>query len=138
MESKKKILFLCTHNAVRSQMAEGFVNALYGNRYEAYSAGPEPTKVHPCAIAVMAEAGIDISKQRAKSLDVFDQVSVDYVVTMCADARENCPIFPGGATYLHHPFDDPVVVTGSHSEQCAQFRRARDKIREWIDATFAS
>jgi arsenate reductase len=86
----------------------------------------------------MTEVGIDISAQRAKSVDVFDQVSVDYVVTMCADAQENCPIFPGGATYLHHPFDDPVVVTGSDSEQCAQFRRARDKIREWIDATFAS
>jgi arsenate reductase len=138
MESKKKILFLCTHNAARSQMAEGFVNALYGDRYEARSAGPEPTKVHPCAIAVMAEVGIDISKQRAKSVVVFDKVSVNYVVTMCADAQENCPIFPGGATYLHHPFDDPVLVLGSDSEQCAQFRRARDKIREWIDATFAS
>ena len=138
MESKKKILFLCTHNAARSQMAEGFVNALYGDRYEACSAGPEPTKVHSCAIAVMAEAGIDISTQRAKSVDVFENVSVDYVVTMCADAKENCPIFPGGAIYLHHPFDDPVSVPGSDSEQCAQFRSARDKIREWIDATFAS
>ena len=138
MASKKKILFLCTHNAARSQMAEGLVNALYGDRYEACSAGPEPTKVHPCAIAVMAEAGIDISTHRAKSLDVFDNVSVDYVVTMCADVQENCPIFPGGATYLHHPFDDPVVVPGSDNEQCAQFRNARDKIRAWIDATFAS
>jgi len=138
MASKKKILFLCTHNAVRSQMAEGFVNALYSNRYEAYSAGPEPTKVHPCAIAVMAEAGIDISTQRAKSVDVFDNVSVDCVVTMCAEAQENCPIFPGAAMYFHHPFDDPVVVTGSGGEQCDQFRGARDKIRDWIDATFAS
>jgi len=138
MESKKKILFLCTHNAARSQMAEGLVNALYGDRYEACSAGPEPTKVHPCAIAVMAEVGIDISKQLAKSVVVFDNVSIDYVVTMCAEAQENCPIFPGAATYLHHPVDDPVLVTGSDSEQCDQFRRARDKIRDWIDATFAS
>jgi arsenate reductase (thioredoxin) len=126
MASKKKILFLCTHNAVRSQMAEGFVNALYSDRYEAYSAG------------VMAEAGIDISAQRAKSVDVFDNISVDCVVTMCAEAQENCPIFPGASMYLHHPFDDPVVVTGSGDEQCDQFRGARDKIRDWIDATFAS
>ena len=131
-------MFLCTHNAARSQMAEGFVNALYGDRYNAYSAGPEPTKVHPCAIAVMAEVGIDISTQRAKSVDVFDNVSIDYVVTMCADAQENCPIFPGGATYLRQPFDDPVLVPGSDIEQCAQFRSARDKIRVWIDATFGS
>lgn len=137
MESKKKILFLCTHNAARSQMAEGFVNALYGDRYEAYSAGNEPTEVHPCAITVMAEVGIDISTHRAKSLDEFDDAPFNCVVTMCADVQENCPIFPGGATYLHHPFNDPVSVTRSDREHCAPFRHVRDKIRDWIETTFA-
>jgi len=102
MDDKKKILFLCTHNAARSQMAEGFVNALHADRYQAYSAGSEPTDVHPCAIEVMAEQGIDIASQRAKSVDEYDNASFDYVVTMCADAQENCPIFPGGVEYLHH------------------------------------
>jgi arsenate reductase len=114
--SKKKILFLCTHNAARSQMAEGFVNARYGDRYEAYSAGSEPTEVHRCAVAVMAEVGIDISAHRAKSLDVFDDASFDYIVTMCADAQENCPIFPGGTAYLHHAFADPLLPLVADSD----------------------
>jgi len=127
----KKILFLCTHNAARSQMAEGFLNARYPTRYEAYSAGNAPTELHPCAIRVMAEEGIDISAQRSKSVDEFDNVTFDYVVTMCADAAENCPIFPGGVNYLHHPFDNPGGLGN-----CASFRRVRDEIRQWIQATF--
>ncbi len=137
MNSKKKILFLCTHNAARSQIAEALINARYVDRYVAYSAGSEPTEVHPCATEVMAELGIDISRQRAESLNEFDDTSFDYVVTMCADVQENCPIFPGGATYLHHPFDDPVSVKGSGSEQCSPFRNERDKISDWIETTFA-
>ena len=133
--SMKKILFLCTHNAARSQMAEGFVNARYGDRYEAYSAGSEPTEVHRCAVAVMAEVGIDISAHRAKSLDVFNDASFDYVVTMCADAQENCPIFPGG-TYLHHAFADPFLSIVADSDSCASFRHVRQQIREWIEETF--
>jgi len=136
MDHKKKILFLCTHNAARSQMAEGFVNALCGDRYVAFSAGVEPTEVHPCTVTVMAEAGIDISTHRAKSLEVFDDTSFDYVVTLCANAREACPIFPGGATYLHQPFEDPFVVAGPSKEQCTLFRHVRDKIRDWIESTF--
>jgi hypothetical protein len=92
MNNKKKILFLCTHNAARSQIAEAFINARFGDRYVAHSAGIEPTEVQPCAIKVMAEIGIDITKQRAKSLSEFDDADFDYVVTMCADAAENCPI----------------------------------------------
>jgi len=134
MNGRKKILFLCTHNAARSQMAEGFINARYGDRYKAYSAGNEPKEVQPCAISVMAEVGINISGYRAKSLDIFGEASFDYVVTMCADAQENCPIFPGGAEYLHHAFDDPVPVSGS--DQCASFRQVRDRIKEWIESTF--
>ncbi|MGB9372210.1 MAG: arsenate reductase ArsC, partial [Halobacteriota archaeon] len=93
MDEKKKILFLCTHNAARSQMAEGFINALYSDRYQAYSAGSEPTEMHSCAIKVMAEEGIDIASQRAKPLDEYVDASFDYVVTMCAAVQERCPIF---------------------------------------------
>lgn len=135
--SKKRILFLCTHNAALSQMAEGFVNALYADHYEAYSAGNEPTEVHRCAVAVMAEVGIDISAHRAKSLDVFDDASFDYVVTMCADAQENCPIFPGG-TYLHHAFADPLLSIVADSDSCASFMYVRRQIREWIESTFGN
>lgn len=134
--NKQTILFLCTHNAARSQMAEGFVNAHFGNRYVARSAGSEPTELHPCAVEVMTELGIDISTQRAKSLNEFDDTQFDYVVTMCADAQENCPIFPGGATYLHHPFVDPEAVAESGAEHCAYFRYVRDRIEEWIETKF--
>ncbi len=134
----KKILFLCTHNAARSQMAEGFTNTRYADRYKAYSAGNEPTDVHPCAVKAMAEVGIDISAQRAKSLDEFTDVSFDYVVTMCADVSENCPIFPGGVEYLDHAFPDPVTVTTDERDRCKPFRKIRDEISAWIDATFGS
>jgi arsenate reductase len=135
--NKRTILFLCTHNAARSQIAEAFINVRFGDQYEARSAGNEPTEVHACAIVVMAELGIDISKQHAKSLNEFDDSSFDYVVTMCADAAENCPIFPSGVTYLHHPFDDPEADAGSDQEHCASFRNVRDRIGEWIEATFS-
>ncbi|MGA7469608.1 MAG: arsenate reductase ArsC [Halobacteriota archaeon] len=141
--NKRKILFLCTHNAARSQMAEGFVNALNGDRYEAYSAGSEPTEVHPCAIEAMAEKNIDIASQRAKPLDEYLDASFDYVVTMCADAQERCPIFPGaiipgGTKYIHHAFDDPLADAGQEDAPCTSFRRVRDEIREWIIVTFGS
>jgi arsenate reductase len=135
--NKQTILFLCTHNAARSQMAEGFVNAQFGDRYIARSAGSDPSEVHQCAVEVMAELGIDISRQRAKSLSEFDDAPFNYVVTMCADTVENCPVFPGGATCLHHPFDDPAAGAGSGHEQCAPFRYVRDRIGEWIEATFS-
>ena len=136
MNAKKKILFLCTHNAARSQMAEGFVNALYGDRYEAHSAGNEPTELHPCAITVMAEVGIDIASQRAKSLDELDDMSFDYVVTLCADNQENCPIFPGGETYLQHAFPDPMPAR-AEEQTCGRFRRVRDQIKAWLKETFS-
>jgi arsenate reductase len=133
---KKKILFLCTHNAARSQMAEGFVNATFADRYEAHSAGNEPTEVHPCAIEVMAEEGIDIASQRAKSLNEFDDMYFDYVVTLCAD-NQDCPIFPGGETYLQNAFPDPGSAR-AEEENCGHFRRVRDQIKAWIKETFAS
>ena len=142
MDDKKKILFLCTHNAARSQIAEGYINALYSDRYEAYSAGSEPTEVHSCTIEVMAEAGIDIASQRAKPLDEYLDASFDYIVTLCAAAQERCPIFPGaiipgGTEYIHHAFDDPLLDVGPESARCASFRRVRDRIGEWIEATFS-
>ena len=143
MNGKKKILFLCTHNAARSQMAEGFINAQYSDRYEAFSAGSEPTKVHSCAIEVMAEQGINIAPEHAKPLDEYLDASFDYVVTMCAAAQERCPIFPGaiipgGTKYIHHDFDDPLLDAGPAGAPCMSFRRVRDEIREWIGATFGS
>ena len=118
-------------------MAEGFINAYHFDRYKAYSAGNEPIAVYPCTVAVMAEVGVDISRQRAKSLNEFDDIPFDYVVTLCADAQENCPIFPGGVSYLHHAFEDPAVVEGSSPEKCERFRNVRDKIRGWLEATFS-
>ncbi|HYC20518.1 MAG TPA: arsenate reductase ArsC [Candidatus Bathyarchaeia archaeon] len=128
-------MFLCTHNAPRSQMAEGFTNAWYSDQYEARSAGNEPTGVHSCAIEVMAELGIDIGSHRAKSLDQFEDQTFDYVVTLCADVQQSCPIFPGGREYLRHAFDDPVpdAVEGA---PCASFRHVRDRLREWLESTF--
>jgi arsenate reductase (thioredoxin) len=135
MPFKKKILFLCTHNAARSQMAEGLINAWHADRYAAQSAGNEPTEVHACAIEVMAELGIDISSHQAKSLDEFNNLAFDYVVTLCADAQESCPIFPGGKEYLHYAFDDPVPDAGE-GPPCTSFRRVRDQLREWLESTF--
>jgi len=117
-------------------MAEGFINGRYSDRYEAYSAGNEPTEVHPCAVEVMAEEGINISTQRAKSLDEFDDASFDYVATMCADATETCPIFPGGAEFLQHAFFDPVSAEADEQDKCRRFRQVRDQIMGWLAATF--
>ena len=112
MTPKKKILFLCTHNAARSQMAEGLINARHADRYEAQSAGNEPTEVHACAIKVMADLGIDISSHRAKSLDEFDDLTFDYVVTLCADVQESCPIFPAGRSISITPLTIPCQMPG--------------------------
>ncbi len=134
--NKKRILFLCTNNAARSQMAEGFINAMYNEHYAAYSAGNVPTSVHPCAIHVMEEVGVDISAQHAKSLEHFEGMRFDYVVTLCADAEESCPVFPGGEVYLQHAFPNPVSANEDDSNNCEPFREARDHIREWLEATF--
>ena len=136
-DAKKRVSLICTHNAARSQMAEGFLRTLYSNCYEAYSAGTEPTRLHPCAVKVMQEAGIDISTYRSKSLDEFDGQQFDYIVTLCADAQEACPIFVGGTTYLHHAFDDPVQATSTEEEMLTNFRDSRAQIKEFIDLTFS-
>ncbi|MCK7525709.1 MAG: arsenate reductase ArsC [Ignavibacteriales bacterium] len=134
---KKTILFICVHNSARSQLAEGLVNALYGDRFEAVSGGTMATRVHPAAIKAMAEIGIDISGHASKSIDVFEGRRFDYVVMVCDDKQADCPFFPGGKNYIHHAFDDPAACTGTDEEVLACFRKSRDEIRAWIEETLA-
>ena len=126
---KKRILFLCTHNSCRSQMAEGLVNHDLGDRFEAFSAGTQATRVNPLAILVLTELGIDISRHRSKTIDEFAGEQFDYVVTLCGDANEKCPLFFGGVQRVHIGFDDPSRVRGDPGETLAEFRRVRDEIR---------
>lgn len=130
---KKKVLFICTHNSARSQMAEGLVNAFLAERYEAFSAGIEPSGVNPFAVEAMAEIGVDISYQRSKSLDEFLERRFDYVVTVCDHADEMCPFFPGGEERIHKGFEDPASIEGSPGEKLSGFIRIRDEIRKWIE-----
>lgn len=130
---RKRVLFLCTGNSARSQMAEGLVNALRGDEWEAYSAGTEPTgQVHPLAIRVMAELGVDISAQRSKGLAEFGNATFDLVVTVCDRANQTCPVWLGKGNRLHRGFDDPAAVIGSEDERLQAFRRVRDEIREMV------
>ncbi len=130
---RKRILFICVHNSARSQIAEGLVNALHGDLYQAVSGGTEATRVHPAAIRAMAEIGIDISGHRSKSIDEFEGERFDYVVMVCDDKQADCPFFPGGKEYIHHAFDDPAACTGTEEEVLACFRRSRDEIRAWVE-----
>jgi arsenate reductase len=135
-ERKRKILFVCTHNASRSQMAEGLLRELRGDRWEAYSAGTAPTAVHPAAVAVMAEIGIDIRGHHSKGLDAFQDIVFDEVVTVCDHAQESCPVVPGGVVKRHQSFSDPAAARGTEAEVLAAFRRVRDEIRDWIMETY--
>lgn len=137
---KYRVLFICVHNSARSQMAEAWLNHLYGNLFEAHSAGFEPRTINPLAIEVLREVGIDISQQKTKS--VFDLVKAgalfSYVITVCDEASgEACPIFPGITTRLHWSIPDPSAVTGTEEEKLDQVRRIRDiiksSIEQWID-----
>ena len=127
-ETKKRVLFLCTGNSCRSQMAEGTLRELAGDHFEAASAGTTPTRINPTAVRVMAEIGIDISQQRSKSVVEMMGEGFDYVVTVCDRAREACPVFPGRSTKLHWSFDDPASVEGREEERLEVFRRVRDEI----------
>jgi arsenate reductase len=138
MKEKKKVLFVCTHNSARSQMAEGLMNAFYGDSYTACSAGTNPTAVNPYAIKVLGEIDIDISKQRSKGLGEFSGINFDYVVTVCDKAKEECAHFPGAKNYIHSSFDNPSEFAGSEKQILAGFRRVRDEIREWIKKNFVS
>ena len=135
---KQRILFLCTHNSCRSQMAEGLANHVPGEAFQAFSAGTEATRVNPLAIEVMTELGIDISGQRSKTIDEFAGDSFDYVVTLCGDANEKCPLFFGGVQRIHQGFDDPSRLNGFREDLLPEYRRVRDEIREWIDHYFGN
>jgi arsenate reductase len=132
MADKKRVLILCTGNSARSQMAEGLLRHDAGDRFEVESAGTKPSQVRPEAIAVMKELGIDISGHRSKSVDEFAGRSFDYVLTVCDNAKESCPIFPGHANRLHHSFEDPAAVQGSEEHRLGVFRRVRDEIRAYL------
>jgi arsenate reductase len=133
---RRRVLFLCVHNSARSQMAEGMLRAWAGDRFEAYSAGNEATEVRPLAIRAMSELGIDIGGQRSKTTAEYAGQRFDYAITVCDEAREACPYFPGADAQLHWAFDDPAAATGSEEERLAAFRRVRDeiaaRIREFI------
>jgi arsenate reductase (thioredoxin) len=132
MTEKPRVLFLCTHNSARSQMAEGMLRDLAEDRFEVYSAGTEATHVRPLAIRAMDEMGIDISGQESKTLERYVGEPFDYVITVCDEANEACPFFPGAKSRLHWSFEDPSQATGSEEERLAVFRRVRDEIRERI------
>ena len=128
----KRVLILCTGNSARSQMAEGLLRHDAGDRFEVFSAGTKPGKVRSEAIAVMRELGIDISSHRSKSVDEFNGQSFDYVLTVCDNAKESCPIFPGKTAMIHHSFEDPAALEGSEEERLALFRRVRDEVRHYL------
>lgn len=128
----QRVLILCTGNSARSQMAEGLLKHLAGDRFEVHSAGTRPAVVRPEAIAVLRELGIDISGNRSKHVDEFAGDAFDYVLTVCDNARESCPVYPGHANRFHHSFDDPAAVRGSEEERLSAFRRVRDEILEYL------
>ena len=135
-EKRLKILFLCTHNSCRSQMAEGWTRYLHADQFEPYSAGIDPTRVDPYAVKVMAEAGVDISSHRAKSISEIKDIAFDDVVTVCDDAVEQCPYFPARVRMIHVGFNDPPALAkeaGDEQAVLAIYRRVRDEIRSFVE-----
>jgi arsenate reductase (thioredoxin) len=132
------VLFLCTHNSARSQMAEGLLRALGGERFEAFSAGTEATHVRPLAIRAMAELGIDISDQASKTLDRYLEQPFDAVITVCDQANEACPLFFGAERRLHWSFPDPSQAKGDETQQLAAYQQVRDAIRAHIERDLLS
>lgn len=130
------VLFVCTHNSSRSQMAEGLLRDRYGDRYEVHSAGTNPGGVNPFAVEVMGDLGIDISEHASDPIDTYDDTPLDIVVTVCDDAAENCPYIPARKENMHQGFEDPSAVEGTDDEKRAAFRRIRDELADWIDETF--
>jgi arsenate reductase len=130
MTEKQRVLILCTGNSARSQMAEGILRSLDAEQYDVESAGVEPSHVRPEAIAAMREIGIDISSHRSKSVDEFVGQHFDYVITVCDNAKERCPVFPAETKRIHWSFTDPAAVSGREEVRLAAFRKVRDEIRE--------
>jgi arsenate reductase len=134
---KKRVLILCTGNSARSQMAEGLLEHDAADRFEVESAGTKPGYVRPEAIAVMKEIGVDISDHRSKHVDEFQHQSFDYVLTVCDNAKESCPVFPGHSKRIHKSFEDPAAFQGTEEERLVLFRRVRNEIRDYLK-TFPS
>jgi arsenate reductase (thioredoxin) len=132
MTEKARVLFVCTHNSARSQMAEGLLRHLAGDRFEAHSAGTEATHVRPLTIRAMDEIGVDISGQESKTLERYLGEPFDYVITVCDDANEACPFFPGAKERLHWSLPDPSAAKGSEEERLAVFRSVRDQLRDRV------
>lgn len=130
----QRVLFLCTHNSARSQMAEGLLRSLGGDRFEVHSAGTEATGVRPLAIEAMRELGIDISEQTSKTLDPYVDQRFDHVITVCDDANESCPIFPNATQRLHWSLPDPSKATGTKEQQLHAYRTVRDQLRTRIES----
>lgn len=138
MTSKKgSVLILCTGNSARSQMAEGLMRYICGDAYDIYSAGTKPTSVRPEAIKVLSDIGIDISHHRSKSVDEFQDVAIDFVLTVCDNAKGDCPYFPARTRLVHHSFNDPASVEGDEEMRLEAFRRVRDEIEAYIRKDFA-
>lgn len=135
MAKKTSVLFLCTHNSARSQIAEAILNHLFPNEYEAYSAGTKPTQVNPFTTQVLNELNIDITHHRAKSITEFKNKQFDIVVTVCNKAKETCPFFPG-KNIIHQTFDDPTKTDGNPDEILQKFRTLRNEIHRWITIKF--
>ena len=132
MSARKRVLILCTGNSARSQMAEGLLRHDAGNIFDVYSGGVEPTQVRPEAIEAMNDIGIDISSHRSKSVDEFAGQEFDYVITVCDNANERCPIFPGNTKRIHWSFEDPAATEGDEEARREVFRRVRDEIRDHL------
>ena len=133
MGDQQTVLILCTGNSARSQMAEGLLRHDAGDRFTVESAGTKPSHVRTEAIAVMKELGIDISGHRSKSVEEFARTEFDYVLTVCDNAKESCPVFPGHANRLHKNFEDPAAAEGTEAARLAVFRRVRDEIRDYLE-----
>lgn len=136
MNEKKRVLILCTGNSARSQMAEGLLRHFGGDKFEVESAGVISSFVRPQAIEAMKEIGIDISSHRSKSVDEFAGQKFDYVITVCDNAKENCPFFPASTERIHWSFDDPAETKGNNEEKLAVFRRVREEIKEKLSGFF--
>jgi len=135
---KKRVLILCTGNSARSQMAEGLLREMAGERFDVESAGVAPSAVRGEAIQAMQEIGIDISGHNSKSVDLFVDQQFDYIITVCDNARESCPVFPGTAERIHWSFDDPAAAQGDDQSRLAAFRRVRDEIRSRLEEFVAT
>jgi arsenate reductase (thioredoxin) len=136
--SKPRVLFLCTGNSARSQMAEAFLRHDAGDRFEAHSAGLEPRDIHPYTRQVMAEIGFDLAGHRSKNLDEYlGKMHFGYLITVCSNAEKNCPLFPGVSVREYWPFDDPAAYEGTEEERLAKFREVRDLIRSRVQAWIA-